>query len=174
VVGHGPPIHMGWLFMYSFNSVYPSDSLLTHAWSTSFPVGRLLYTLRFEAGSISQNGWQYFLDEVGLSNLQSDIGHVLKFDNNLNDIELTRAFLRLPADQKLKADEIDTLNRHLVGAVNCFCDDYVPEIVLGLPNDLVLARWYRRLIAKNASSRYMVRMEATSFHKHPVLIMRRM
>ena len=159
--------------MYSFDLVYPSDPILTHAWSTSFPVGRFLYTLRFEAGSISQNGWQYFLDEVGLSNPQSDIGHILKFDNSLNDIESNRAFLRLPADQRLKADEIDTLKLHLVGAVKCFCDDHVPEIVLGLPNDLVLARWYRRLIAKNVSSRYMVSMEETSFHQLPVLIMRR-
>lgn len=153
--------------------VRPSETFLREAWSTSFSVGPLLFTLRFEAGSIRANGWNTFFDEIQAPVPGHDTGHLVKFDNSVNELQPGREFLRLPEDHRLAIGEVECLERHLVGAVGSFCADHAPEIVVGLPNDPVLARWYRRLIARNSDIRYQVAMRKTRFHPHRVLILQR-
>lgn len=159
--------------MYRFAPVRPSETIFDDAWSTSFATGGLIFTVRFEAGPVDVNGWGGFFEEARISAPPSGVAHIVKFDNSFNDADPGREFLRLPRDRRLPAREIRLLERALVEAVRSFCIDHSPDTVVGLPNDPVLGRWYRRMVADASLPTYISRVVGSSFHPHPVLLLER-
>lgn len=143
------------------------------AWGTSFPVGKHIYTMRVEAVELEEYGLQYFYDELGLPRPSDGAGLLFKFDNLENELEEGAAYRRLPCDKRLSMKEFLELERFLVGGVLRYMEDNDPPMVVGVPNDSKLERWYGHLAMRVNQPRFYVEMRRTGFHPRKVALVRR-
>jgi hypothetical protein len=144
------------------------------AWGTSFEVGRHTYTMKVEEVELAEYGLEYFYDELVISTPVSGSGLLIKFDNIENELGENTAYQRLPSDMQLSIRELLHLERFLVGGAMEFMKSYDAPMLIGVPNDTKLERWYKRLAARVSQVGFHVEMRATSFHRHKVaLICRR-
>lgn len=143
------------------------------AWGTSFPIGNHIYAMRVEAVELEEYGLEYFYDELGLPRPSDGAGLLFKFDNSENEIEEDLAYRRLPRDKRLSVKEFLELERFLVGGVLRYMEDNGPPMVVGVPNDAKLERWYSRLAIRVNQPNFYVEMRRTGFHPHRVALVRR-
>ncbi|HYF88242.1 hypothetical protein [Azospirillum sp.] len=142
-------------------------------WGTSFPIGNLIYTMRVEAVELEEYGLEYFYDELGLPRPSDGAGLLFKFDNSENELEEGAAYRRLPRDKMLSMKEFLELERFLVGGVLRYMEDKGPPMIVGVPNDSKLERWYSHLATRVNQPNFCVEMRRTGFHPRRVALVRR-
>jgi hypothetical protein len=144
------------------------------AWGTSFEIGKHIYTMKVEEIELSAYGLEYFYAELMTPLPDDGVGFLIKFDNMENELMVGDAHRRLPADKRLSIKEFLHLEKLLVGGVMSYMTDYAVPMLIGVPNDSKLERWYHRLMARVDQPGFRVGMRRTYFHPHGVaLICRR-
>jgi hypothetical protein len=51
-----------------------------------------------------------------------------------------------------------------------FCDQFDPHLLIGLPNDRYLERWYSRLSKRYVYANRLIEMRRTDYHTRQVLV----
>lgn len=153
-----------------FRQVTPSMDGFQDAWSVSFDVGDLVYTLRFESADVKEIGVQDFFCEQSVAFSRNNIGYFVKFDNDLNEIDPQDSFKPLPNDRRRSVNEAKILLGCLIGGIAAFCDAYDPDLIIGLPNTKKLAGHYNRLCHRAMLDGRLIRMCMTYYHTLDVLV----
>lgn len=152
-----------------FEGVEPMTEGCHAAWGTSFVLGSRFYTLTFEASKADSDEYASFCEEQDFN--CSELV-VVKFDHAYN-VDSQDMFKRIPLEHRLDAGEMIQLSKMLAGGLLRFVKEFQPTVVVGVPNDGKLARWYTRLSERFSLQGHLISMRETSYSLHRVLVIHR-
>jgi hypothetical protein len=153
----------------SFTLTNPISDGCHAAWTASFELSGRIYTITFEASKADKEEYRPFCKEQSIECAEL---HIVKFDHEFN-VMPEDAFRRIPEEFRLSAAEMIALSRFLIGGVIRFAEELAPHVIVGLPNDSKLERWYARLSRRIDLTNHLIGMRHSAYHRHQILVIHR-